>query len=143
MSQRALETVEERKLRLSKYQSILSTACADEEKNDFCDADADDADDDNWKEKKTMRLRNYVPRDSKAIDCEILTNAKAEEFVALVETLQTSPLTDGTDEDLDKCFPRKQNQDLKRLVARKMGKLERLTEKAIAEIAHEQQSQLI
>jgi len=90
-----------------------------------------------------MRLRNYVPRDSKAIDCEILTNAKAEEFVASVETLQTSPLTDGTDEDLDKCFPRKQNQDLKRLVARKMGKLERLTEKAIAEIAHEQQSQLI
>ena len=133
------ESAAERRARLKKLREV---ADGDDVEDD--NAKNDDGGDKNGEEMKTIKLRNYVPKDIASLEgrAEILPNAVAPEFKNNDKDV-TKRNSDGGEEDEDSMtttsLPKKQNWDLKRDVAKKMEKLERQTTRAIAELAREEE----
>ena len=136
------ESAAERRARLKKLREVANVG-DDVEDND---AKNDDGGDKNGEEMRTIKLRNYVPKDIASLEgrAEILPNAVAPEFKNNDnKDVITKRNSDGGEEDEDAMtttsLPKKQNWDLKRDVAKKMEKLERQTNRAIAELAREEE----
>jgi coiled-coil domain-containing protein 12 len=133
------EPAAERRARLKKLRDVA--------------ADDDGGDGKNEEETRTIKLRNYVPKDIASLEgrAEILPNAIAPEFNNDKDTKRnTNGGGGGADENREEeeeeattttttSLPKKQNWDLKRDVAKKMEKLERQTNRAIAELAREEE----
>ena len=136
------EPAAERRARLKKLREVAD----DVEDNN--NAKNDNGGDKNGEEMKTIKLRNYVPKDIASLEgrAEILPNAVAPEFKNNDKkdvTKRNSDENNREEEDEDAMttmrLPKKQNWDLKRDVAKKMEKLERQTNRAIAELAREEE----
>ena len=133
------ESAAERRARLKKLREV-----ADGDGVEDDNAKTNDGGDKNGEEMKTIKLRNYVPKDIASLEgrAEILPNAVAPEFKNNDKDV-TKRNSDGGEEEEDAMttmsLPKKQNWDLKRDVAKKMEKLERQTNRAIAELAREEE----
>jgi len=137
------ESAAERRARLKKLREV---ADGDDVEDD--NAKTNDGGDKNGEEMRTIKLRNYVPKDIASLEgrAEILPNAVAPEFKNNDKkdvTKRNSDENNREEEDEDAMttmrLPKKQNWDLKRDVAKKMEKLERQTNRAIAELAREEE----
>ena len=137
------ESAAERRARLKKLREV-----ADGDDVEDNNAKNNDGGDKNGEEMKTIKLRNYVPKDIASLEgrAEILPNAVAPEFKNNDKkdvTKRNSDENNREEEDEDAMttmrLPKKQNWDLKRDVAKKMEKLERQTNRAIAELAREEE----
>jgi coiled-coil domain-containing protein 12 len=139
------ESAAERRARLKKLREV-----ADGDDVEDNNAKNNDGGDKNGEEMKTIKLRNYVPKDIASLEgrAEILPNAVAPEFNIIDEAAKRNGGGDGgVDDENDReeeamtttSLPKKQNWDLKRDVAKKMEKLERQTNRAIAELAREEE----
>ena len=133
------ESAAERRARLKKLREVADVGDDDVE---------DNGGDKNEEEMRTIKLRNYVPKDIASLEgrAEILPNAVAPEFKNNDKkdvTKRNSDENNREEEDEDAMttmrLPKKQNWDLKRDVAKKMDKLERQTNRAIAELAREEE----
>ena len=133
------ESAAERRARLKKLREVADVGDDDVE---------DNGGDKNEEEMRTIKLRNYVPKDIASLEgrAEILPNAVAPEFNNNDnKDVITKRNSDGGGEEEDEdamtttSLPKKQNWDLKRDVAKKMEKLERQTNRAIAELAREEE----
>ena len=133
------ESAAERRARLKKLREVADVGDDDVE---------DNGGDKNEEEMRTIKLRNYVPKDIASLEgrAEILPNAVAPEFKNNDKkdvTKRNSDENNREEEDEDAMttmrLPKKQNWDLKRDVAKKMEKLERQTNRAIAELAREEE----
>ncbi len=88
----------------------------------------------------TIRFRNYTPRDISLGDVVTLTRAELPSEAAAVsraaETARLEAIDNTTDSSTADAVivPKKANWDLKRDLAPKKAKLDRLTQRAIAEI---------
>ena len=137
------EPAAERRARLKKLRDVAAD-----------DDGGDGGDGKNEEETRTIKLRNYVPKDIASLEgrAEILPNAIAPEFNNDKDTKRnTNGGGGGADENREEeeeeatttttttSLPKKQNWDLKRDVAKKMEKLERQTNRAIAELAREEE----
>jgi len=137
------ESAAERRARLKKLREVADDADADVVDNANDDDENDDGDD--WKneeEMRTIKLRNYVPKDIASLEgrAEILPNAIAPEFKFSGKEEEEEEATRTTTRTTTTTsLPKKQNWDLKRDVAKKMEKLERQTNRAIAELAREEE----
>ena len=135
------ESAAERRARLKKLREVANVGDDVEDNN----AKNDDGGDKNGEEMRTIKLRNYVPKDIASLEgrAEILPNAVAPEFKNNDKKDVTKRNSDGGEEEEDAMttmsLPKKQNWDLKRDVAKKMEKLERQTNRAIAELAREEE----
>jgi len=140
------ESAAERRARLKKLREVAFDGDDVEDDN----AKNDDGGDKNGEEMRTIKLRNYVPKDIASLEgrAEILPNAVAPEFNIIDEAAKRNGGGDGgVDDENDReeeamttmSLPKKQNWDLKRDVAKKMEKLERQTNRAIAELAREEE----
>jgi coiled-coil domain-containing protein 12 len=131
------ESAAERRARLKKLREVAKNADADVVDN----ANDDDGDDgkNEEEEMRTIKLRNYVPKDIASLEgrAEILPNAIAPEFKFSGKEEEEEEATTTT--TTTTSLPKKQNWDLKRDVAKKMEKLERQTNRAIAELAREEE----
>jgi coiled-coil domain-containing protein 12 len=131
------ESAAERRARLKKLREVAKNADADVVDN----ANDDDGDDgkNEEEEMRTIKLRNYVPKDIASLEgrAEILPNAIAPEFKFSGKEEEEGEATTTT--TTTTSLPKKQNWDLKRDVAKKMEKLERQTNRAIAELAREEE----
>jgi coiled-coil domain-containing protein 12 len=131
------ESAAERRARLKKLRGVAKNADADVVDN----ANDDDGDDgkNEEEEMRTIKLRNYVPKDIASLEgrAEILPNAIAPEFKFSGKEEEEEEATTTT--TTTTSLPKKQNWDLKRDVAKKMEKLERQTNRAIAELAREEE----
>jgi len=135
------ESAAERRARLKKLREV---ADGDDVEDD--NAKTNDGGDKNGEEMRTIKLRNYVPKDIASLEgrAEILPNAVAPEFNNDNKDVRKRN-SDGGGEEEDEdamtttSLPKKQNWDLKRDVAKKMEKLERQTNRAIAELAREEE----
>jgi coiled-coil domain-containing protein 12 len=132
------ESAAERRARLKKLREVA----------DVGDDVEDNGGDKNEEEMRTIKLRNYVPKDIASLEgrAEILPNAVAPEFKNNDKkdvTKRNSDENNREEEEEDAMttmrLPKKQNWDLKRDVAKKMEKLERQTNRAIAELAREEE----
>jgi coiled-coil domain-containing protein 12 len=132
------ESAAERRARLKKLREVA----------DVGDDVEDNGGDKNGEEMRTIKLRNYVPKDIASLEgrAEILPNAVAPEFKNNDKkdvTKRNSDENNREEEEEDAMttmrLPKKQNWDLKRDVAKKMEKLERQTNRAIAELAREEE----
>ena len=88
--------------------------------------------------KKTIKFRNYAPKDDQ-LKTKKLENVKP---VDVVETLsehleKAKPNKASAEVDLATLAPRKPDWDLKRDVSKKLEKLEKRTQKAIVELIRE------
>ena len=137
------ESAAERRARLKKLREV-----ADGDDVEDNNAKNNDGGDKNGEEMRTIKLRNYVPKDIASLEgrAEILPNAVAPEFNNNDnKDVITKRNSDGGGEEEDEdamttmSLPKKQNWDLKRDVAKKMEKLERQTNRAIAELAREEE----
>jgi len=137
------ESAAERRARLKKLREV-----ADGDGVEDDNAKTNDGGDKNGEEMRTIKLRNYVPKDIASLEgrAEILPNAVAPEFNNNDnKDVITKRNSDGGGEEEDEdamttmSLPKKQNWDLKRDVAKKMEKLERQTNRAIAELAREEE----
>jgi len=132
------ESAAERRARLKKLREVAKNADADVVDN----ANDDDGDDgkNEEEEMRTIKLRNYVPKDIASLEgrAEILPNAIAPEFKFSGKEEEEEEATTTTTTTTT-SLPKKQNWDLKRDVAKKMEKLERQTNRAIAELAREEE----
>ena len=137
------ESAAERRARLKKLREV-----ADGDDVEDNNAKNNDGGDKNGEEMRTIKLRNYVPKDIASLEgrAEILPNAVAPEFKNNDKkdvTKRNSDENNREEEDEDAMttmrLPKKQNWDLKRDVAKKMEKLERQTNRAIAELAREEE----
>jgi len=134
------DSAAERRARLKKLREVADDADADVVDN----ANDDDGDDgkNEEEEMRTIKLRNYVPKDIASLEgrAEILPNAIAPEFkFSGKEEEEEEATTTTTTTTTTTSLPKKQNWDLKRDVAKKMEKLERQTNRAIAELAREEE----
>jgi coiled-coil domain-containing protein 12 len=133
------ESAAERRARLKKLREVAKNADADVVDN----ANDDDGDDgkNEEEEMRTIKLRNYVPKDIASLEgrAEILPNAIAPEFKFSGKEEEEEEATTTTTTTTTTSLPKKQNWDLKRDVAKKMEKLERQTNRAIAELAREEE----
>ena len=134
------ESAAERRARLKKLREVAKNADDDVVDN----ANDDDGDDGkNEEEMRTIKLRNYVPKDIASLEgrAEILPNAIAPEFKfsGKEEEEEEEAARTTTTTTTTTSLPKKQNWDLKRDVAKKMEKLERQTNRAIAELAREEE----
>jgi len=135
------ESAAERRARLKKLREV-----ADGDDVEDNNAKNNDGGDKNGEEMRTIKLRNYVPKDIASLEgrAEILPNAVAPEFNNDNKDVRKRN-SDGGGEEEDEdamttmSLPKKQNWDLKRDVAKKMEKLERQTNRAIAELAREEE----
>lgn len=135
------ESAAERRARLKKLREV-----ADGDGVEDDNAKTNDGGDKNGEEMRTIKLRNYVPKDIASLEgrAEILPNAVAPEFNNDNKDVRKRN-SDGGGEEEDEdamttmSLPKKQNWDLKRDVAKKMEKLERQTNRAIAELAREEE----
>jgi coiled-coil domain-containing protein 12 len=139
------ESAAERRARLKKLREVADVGDDVDEDNN---AKNDDGGDKNGEEMRTIKLRNYVPKDIASLEgrAEILPNAVAPEFKNNDKkdvTKRNSDENNREEEEEDAMttmrLPKKQNWDLKRDVAKKMEKLERQTNRAIAELAREEE----
>jgi coiled-coil domain-containing protein 12 len=139
------ESAAERRARLKKLREVADVGDDVDEDNN---AKNDDGGDKNGEEMRTIKLRNYVPKDIASLEdrAEILPNAVAPEFKNNDKkdvTKRNSDENNREEEDehamTTMSLPKKQNWDLKRDVAKKMEKLERQTNRAIAELAREEE----
>jgi len=132
------ESAAERRARLKKLREVAKNADDDVVDN----ANDDDGGDDgkNEEEMRTIKLRNYVPKDIASLEgrAEILPNAIAPEFKFSGKEEEEGEATTTTTTTTT-SLPKKQNWDLKRDVAKKLEKLERQTNRAIAELAREEE----
>jgi coiled-coil domain-containing protein 12 len=132
------ESAAERRARLKKLREVAKNADADVVDNANDDDDGDDGKNEE-EEMRTIKLRNYVPKDIASLEgrAEILPNAIAPEFKFSGKEEEEEEATTTT--TTTTSLPKKQNWDLKRDVAKKMEKLERQTNRAIAELAREEE----
>jgi coiled-coil domain-containing protein 12 len=143
------ESAAERRARLKKLREV---AFDGDDVEDDDNAKNDDGGDKNEEDvmRTAIKLRNYVPKDIASLEgrAEILPNAVAPEFNIIDEAAKRNGGGDGgVDDENDReeeamtttSLPKKQNWDLKRDVAKKMEKLERQTNRAIAELAREEE----
>jgi len=142
------ESAAERRARLKKLREV-----ADGDDVEDNNAKNNDGGDKNGEEMRTIKLRNYVPKDIASLEgrAEILPNAVAPEFNNNDnKDVLTKRNSDGGGDEKNReeeeedamttmSLPKKQNWDLKRDVAKKMEKLERQTNRAIAELAREEE----
>lgn len=83
-------------------------------------------------------FRSYRPLDEKLKDQELPDTEPANVQEEVKEQLESAKVTEVIDElDITNLAPRKPDWDLKRDVAKKLEKLERRTQKAIAELIRE------
>lgn len=90
-------------------------------------------------EQPKLKFRNYNVRDQK-IEHTVLEPAKAPEYVA---TKPEVPAGKTAEDLLANVAPKKPNWDLRRDVEKRLGKLERRTQRALVQLAQEQQVQSI
>jgi len=133
------ESAAERRARLKKLREVAKNADDDVVDKALNDDDGGD-DGKNEEEMRTIKLRNYVPKDIASLEgrAEILPNAIAPEFKFSGKEEEEGEATTTTTTTTT-SLPKKQNWDLKRDVAKKMEKLERQTNRAIAELAREEE----
>ena len=129
------ESAAERRARLKKLREV-----ADGDDVEDNNAKNNDGGDKNGEEMRTIKLRNYVPKDIASLEgrAEILPNAIAPEFKFSGKEEEEGEATTTTTTTTT-SLPKKQNWDLKRDVAKKLEKLERQTNRAIAELAREEE----
>ncbi|XP_043289341.1 coiled-coil domain-containing protein 12 [Venturia canescens] len=88
------------------------------------------------------KFRSYKPQDE-SLQAQVLEDAKPGDVIAEVQDQLSAATSKVVVEDLDisNLAPRKPDWDLKRDVASKLEKLERRTQKAIAELIMERLKQ--
>jgi coiled-coil domain-containing protein 12 len=133
-----METTEERKARLKALRAAAEAAGVVEARESEEPA-AKEARTDGGEGEPALRFRSYAPRD------EHLQAAKIEEAHAPEPPpapQERPPAEEEEDEDgaLEEQ-PRKANWDLRRDVAKKLEKLERRTQRALLEIARQQEKE--
>ncbi|XP_026397819.1 coiled-coil domain-containing protein 12-like [Papaver somniferum] len=96
---------------------------------------AKDGDEPKEDENKSLKFRNYLPHDEKLQEGKLAPPVlpKFEDPIAAVP-----PPAEKTEDPFVNIAPKKPNWDLRRDVQKKLDKLERRTQKAIAQLAEEQ-----
>lgn len=88
--------------------------------------------------KKTIKFRNYAPKDGQLKSKKVESIKPVDVSASLSEHLEKAkPSRTSEDVDLTTLAPRKPDWDLKRDVEKKLAKLEKRTQKAIVELIRE------
>ena len=88
--------------------------------------------------KKTIKFRNYAPKDDQLKSKKLESIKPIDVVESLTEHLEKSKSEKSAEEvDLTTLAPRKPDWDLKRDVSKKLEKLEKRTQKAIIELIRE------